>query len=176
MTTLMAPQPSLTRVQYLTHGLLPVFLASATNTCLIRREVYPEESPKQPIVLPECGHIFCRTCITAWFDSSQRNTNSCPLTGSHDALIAAPADMGRAARSLVEEILMGDLVAALDGRLTYAGRRFVVKNVWRCTRWFLRWLEVPSGEPCVQAAVPTGVRCEELEWAALYDFAMQMLA
>ncbi|KAH6642498.1 hypothetical protein C7974DRAFT_103291 [Boeremia exigua] len=71
-------QPSLSRAQYLANNLGRVILTSASE-CSICQEPYSDEAPKQPVILPECGHIFCRSCITAWFASGGRNANTCPV-------------------------------------------------------------------------------------------------
>lgn len=161
----------------------------------------------QPVMLPECGHIFCRTCITSWFDSGQKNANTCPLdrrelfgadTGQSaeerdagavrgtDALVATPVAARRAGSSAVEVMIHRGWVIARDGRLTWAGCRLVIYDLWRCTAGFRSWLAIRLDELlgldieelrlCILAAIPTGVRCEDREWAVLYQVARQMLA
>lgn len=202
----MPPQPLLTHSQYLTHGLLPIVLATATNTCFICKDPYSAESDTQPVLLPECGHIFCRACLAAWFDSGQEMANTCPLDrqvlflaetaqeeGTRDMVdadvrVARAVDVRRVERRPFEELVVRGLVVARDGRLTYAGCRFVVGDLWRCTARLLRRVEELSGavvEPwdisveavdrCVRDALPRDISGEPREWEVMYEYARQML-
>lgn len=166
-TVLMPPHPSLTFAQYMSHALLPVVHASATNTCYICKEIYTEEHGRQPVILPKCGHIFCYTCITAWFESGQHNANTCPLDRSvlfraesaesgeradwdvdseHDSNAhVAEAIAWRRPGVPVEEVFVGSSAVARAEVLTYAGCQLVISDLWHYTARLLCVTEGFSG-------------------------------
>ncbi|XPS67836.1 hypothetical protein M3J09_000132 [Ascochyta lentis] len=198
-----SPQPVPTQNQYLNSNLIPVALSSAASPCPICKEPYSSSSP--PILLPECGHIFCQPCITAWFNSGLENANTCPLdrrvlfpclpeAGVSDmyggsALARRPPSPARSTvtRPVVELFMNGQIIA-INGRLTHRGCKCVVRNLWHLTARLLHSLEEFCGtevdalgldiellRSCVQDALPRGVRCAEGAWVVLYGCARQML-
>ena len=86
----------------------------------------------------------------------------------------------------MEVVIHRGWVIARDGRLTWAGCRLVIRDLWHCTAGFRIWQEIRWDELlgldceelklCISAAIPTGVRCEVRERAVLYRVARQMLA
>jgi hypothetical protein len=193
----------LTHSPYLTDILIPVAIGSAANPCSICQEPYTEENP--PVLLSECGHIFCRPCITAWFNSGLANANTCPLdrkmlflppteTDSNfpsDSLpiphrFAAQTSRNRAPRPVVE-LFMGGEIIAVDGMLTKEGCQCVVWDLWFYTARLLRFVvdfnddidaltvDVEVLRSWIQDALPRGIRCGEVAWTVLTEIARQML-
>ncbi|XP_042873937.1 uncharacterized protein LOC122254345 isoform X2 [Penaeus japonicus] len=48
-------------------------------TCSVCSEVYSEEDGREPVMLPECGHTFCRECLI----SLQCSSVTCPSCRKH---------------------------------------------------------------------------------------------
>lgn len=48
-------------------------------TCSVCSEVYSEEDGREPVMLPECGHTFCRECLI----SLQCTSVTCPSCRKH---------------------------------------------------------------------------------------------
>lgn len=162
---MISTHPSLTQEAYLNTNLIPVALPSAANPCPICQDPFSASSP--PALLRECGHIFCRPCITAWFDSGLDNANTCPLdrcvlfaanrdadevTDGHGASAGATREVSasrrgraRVVRPVVELFVDGEIVA-VDGVLTRDGCKHVVWDMWRRTMRLLRRFDGFSGE------------------------------
>lgn len=189
-------QQLLTHANYLSTNLIPVALPSAANPCPICQDAFSATSP--PVLLRDCGHIFCQPCITAWFDSGLNNANTCPLdrqvlfsssTAVDEGRITATVRSGRvrSVRPVVELFRHGEIIA-VDGALTRVGCEYVVRDLWYHTARLRESLEEFCGEEvdafeldiellrsCVRSALPRGVRIGEEAWMVLFECTRRML-
>ncbi|KAF2633318.1 hypothetical protein BU25DRAFT_453101 [Macroventuria anomochaeta] len=141
--------------EYLQSGLIPVAPTSIVNTCSICHEFY-----SSPVLLPGCGHIFCRTCITAWFATG---ANTCPMdrkvlflpsptdtdeedmTDLYGMSALASRRLNTAttvrARRAVENLFIDGQIVATNAVLTRRGCQVVIHDLWYHTARLLQSLE-----------------------------------
>jgi Ring finger domain len=87
------PEPALgaARPQRCANEPLPVDVRESTDTdsaaeiaeanqCCICSEPWDATGPRRVVALRQCGHLFCKECITQWFDNKDRGTaQHCPI-------------------------------------------------------------------------------------------------
>jgi hypothetical protein len=186
--------PLLTRKQYI-DNLRYLRPSSAQGPCPICQENFSRDDP--PVKLPGCGHVFCISCVLAWFRSGGRNSNTCPLDRTvlfalppspsppwmDNALEHQPWQRRRAQQYVA--LIQGRCIVSINGHLTQEGCRAVVLDLWfytyhlyRCADFEELWsrsvTERLLRKP-VEDSVPRGVRLPRQAWRALMSVARQMM-
>ena len=166
------PPPLLAQERYLQHGAIKVQLSSILDKCGICMKPYKEEG--NPVLLPQCGHIFCQTCITEWFETrlaSLERYATCPTcrtaffdyasakdeedhTNIHGANALRPRPhpqtgstaVGRTVRPAVELYLDNHIIARNHTPTLY-GCRIIIRQLWHQTFRLMRSIEDFCGEP-----------------------------
>jgi hypothetical protein len=187
---LASPLP--TRKQYI-DNLQSLRPSSAQGPCPICQENFSRDDP--PVRLPGCGHVFCRSCVLAWFSSGRRNSNTCPL--DRTVLFTLPLSFPWTDNTMVHEprqlrytqqcitLIQGGCIISINGNLTREGCRAVVLDLWFYTYYLYRCVDFENlndrsvaerllRRP-VEDSVPMGVRLPRQAWRALMSVSREMM-